>query len=492
MFPFANPGKVQFEGDHKVHVVKVTAGTASSSTPGSTSTSTPRSRPARRVPTGSRSGSRKKGPRGGPVHGHRARLASVAGPAGPRGRNEAKVKSMVSQAPPCRPDQSPRGGNQGGPLTWRRKLGMIVKVVELRLRFIVLMAGTGLVFGYWDTLVNHFEKWNRPAGRGTRSSRTARILLPDAPAAWWASSRPVPDLRHAAGAARRGADRDLARGGPVAGPARTRADRPGGHPDRRGGASPRRSSELTTVGFVGFDESRHVLVASEGSGPAPGRSAPRHLRGRARPGGPAARRAVRLRRRAIDPGLLEAYARWTRRPATMPDPEPTPLGDPGGTGPARDPGAQGPGSPPGSDRRDRHARRTPTDSCPCSRPSAVTSSRRTSTRASTSRRGRSCSRSPTWAASGSMPRFRGPTRARPRRPAGRGDGPGFPRRGVQGHGRADRARARPGDAYRRGAASTSTTPDHRLRPGMFANVTLNVAPVDQPGREAPRSRRHAR
>ena len=73
---------------------------------------------------------------------------------------------MVSQAPPCRPDQSPPvEETTAGPLTWRRKLRMIVKVVELRLRFIVLMAGTGLVFGSWDTLVNHFEKWNRPAGK---------------------------------------------------------------------------------------------------------------------------------------------------------------------------------------------------------------------------------------------------------------------------------------------------------------------------------------
>ena len=41
---------------------------------------------------------------------------------------------------------------------------MIVKVIELRLRFIVLMAATGLVFASWDTLVNHVEKWSRPRG----------------------------------------------------------------------------------------------------------------------------------------------------------------------------------------------------------------------------------------------------------------------------------------------------------------------------------------
>jgi membrane fusion protein, copper/silver efflux system len=38
-----------------------------------------------------------------------------------------------------------------------------VKVVELRLRFIALLTATGLVFAYWDTIWNHYEKWMRPA-----------------------------------------------------------------------------------------------------------------------------------------------------------------------------------------------------------------------------------------------------------------------------------------------------------------------------------------
>ncbi|WP_435007604.1 efflux RND transporter periplasmic adaptor subunit [Tundrisphaera lichenicola] len=45
-----------------------------------------------------------------------------------------------------------------------QKIRLVVKVVELRLRFIVLMVGTGLVFGYWDTIKNHYEKWSRPPG----------------------------------------------------------------------------------------------------------------------------------------------------------------------------------------------------------------------------------------------------------------------------------------------------------------------------------------
>ena len=48
------------------------------------------------------------------------------------------------------------------PLTRRQKIRLLVKVVELRLRFIALMALTGLVFAYWDDLWNRYDKWARP------------------------------------------------------------------------------------------------------------------------------------------------------------------------------------------------------------------------------------------------------------------------------------------------------------------------------------------
>ncbi len=47
-------------------------------------------------------------------------------------------------------------------LTRSQKVRLVVKVVELRLRFVLLMALTGLVFAYWDTLWNRYEKWMRP------------------------------------------------------------------------------------------------------------------------------------------------------------------------------------------------------------------------------------------------------------------------------------------------------------------------------------------
>jgi membrane fusion protein, copper/silver efflux system len=48
------------------------------------------------------------------------------------------------------------------PATRWQKLRLIIKVMELRLRFVSLMAITALVFAYADTLWNRYEKWMRP------------------------------------------------------------------------------------------------------------------------------------------------------------------------------------------------------------------------------------------------------------------------------------------------------------------------------------------
>src|SRR3954453_8287984 len=48
------------------------------------------------------------------------------------------------------------------PISRWRKFRLVVKVVELRLRFIALMAVTGLTFAYWDTIWNRYDKWMRP------------------------------------------------------------------------------------------------------------------------------------------------------------------------------------------------------------------------------------------------------------------------------------------------------------------------------------------
>jgi membrane fusion protein, copper/silver efflux system len=46
--------------------------------------------------------------------------------------------------------------------TWK-KVALVVKVIEVRLRFIAILVATALVIGYWDTIGNYWEKWTRPA-----------------------------------------------------------------------------------------------------------------------------------------------------------------------------------------------------------------------------------------------------------------------------------------------------------------------------------------
>src|SRR4051812_13549490 len=69
-----------------------------------------------------------------------------------------------------------------GPLSRWQKVRLVVKVVELRLRFIALMTVTGLVFGYWDTIWNAYEKWSRPPGihpsAATASASTTEFYCP--------------------------------------------------------------------------------------------------------------------------------------------------------------------------------------------------------------------------------------------------------------------------------------------------------------------------
>ena len=48
------------------------------------------------------------------------------------------------------------------PLTRWQKIRLVIKVVELRLRFVALMAITGLTFAYWETIWNRYDKWMRP------------------------------------------------------------------------------------------------------------------------------------------------------------------------------------------------------------------------------------------------------------------------------------------------------------------------------------------
>jgi multidrug efflux pump subunit AcrA (membrane-fusion protein) len=45
----------------------------------------------------------------------------------------------------------------------RNAFWFTLKAIEIRLRFIAVLVGIGLVIGYWDTIQNYWDKWTRPA-----------------------------------------------------------------------------------------------------------------------------------------------------------------------------------------------------------------------------------------------------------------------------------------------------------------------------------------
>src|SRR5271163_930220 len=87
---------------------------------------------------------------------------------------------MLSNGNPARAPLAV-AGPQGAalpPLSRRQKLRMIIKVVELRLRFVALMAITGLVFAYWDTIWNRYEKYTRPGASVRATTSDVEFYCP--------------------------------------------------------------------------------------------------------------------------------------------------------------------------------------------------------------------------------------------------------------------------------------------------------------------------
>ena len=167
--------------------------------------------------------------------------------------------------------------DEGRPLSRWQKFRTVVKVVELRLRFIALMAATGLVFGYWDTLWNYYDKWTRPAGDDVAAAIRHRVLLPDAPQRCTRRPGQLPDLRYAPFQTDQGSEGSIASEGVTA--------RVQLAPFRIAQAGIRTAEvdycrvteTVTTVGFVTFDERRLARISSKIKGDGTGREAPRQL-----------------------------------------------------------------------------------------------------------------------------------------------------------------------------------------------------------------------
>ncbi len=60
----------------------------------------------------------------------------------------------------------------------RTSIWFTFKAIEIRLRFIAILVGIGLVIGYWDSLKNYWDKWTRPAGVGAAVAAGEEFYCP--------------------------------------------------------------------------------------------------------------------------------------------------------------------------------------------------------------------------------------------------------------------------------------------------------------------------
>lgn len=57
-------------------------------------------------------------------------------------------------------------------------LTFVLKVIEIRLRFIAILVGIGLLIAYWDTLHNYWDKWTRPRPAATATASDEEFYCP--------------------------------------------------------------------------------------------------------------------------------------------------------------------------------------------------------------------------------------------------------------------------------------------------------------------------
>jgi len=155
----------------------------------------------------------------------------------------------------------------GPSLTRWQKFRLVVKVVELRLRFVALMAITGLGFAYWDTIANRYDKWMRPQAERHAAASGIEHYCPMHPGVVQDEPGSCPICGMPLARRKKGEKAAL----PEGVIARVQLDSAriaqAGIRTAEVGYAPL-SQTLTTVGNVGFDERRLANIASK----VPGRS----------------------------------------------------------------------------------------------------------------------------------------------------------------------------------------------------------------------------
>jgi Cu(I)/Ag(I) efflux system membrane fusion protein len=150
-------------------------------------------------------------------------------------------------------------------MTRWQKFRILVRVVELRLRFVALLAMTGLVFAYWDTLWNRYDKWMRPTAEARATASGIEYFCPMHPQVVQAEPGSCPICGMTLAKRKKGDKASLPEG------VLSRVELPAFRVRQAGiqTAEVRFApllETLTTVGNVGFDERRLATIPSKATG----------------------------------------------------------------------------------------------------------------------------------------------------------------------------------------------------------------------------------
>jgi Cu(I)/Ag(I) efflux system membrane fusion protein len=64
------------------------------------------------------------------------------------------------------------------PLTGWKRIRFLFKVIEIRLRFILILVVTFVLIGKWDTIKNYWDKWTRPSAKAVQASSDTEYFCP--------------------------------------------------------------------------------------------------------------------------------------------------------------------------------------------------------------------------------------------------------------------------------------------------------------------------
>jgi len=73
--------------------------------------------------------------------------------------------------------------------TWA-SIRFAIKAIEIRLRFVAVLVAIGLLIGYWDTIVNYWDKWTRPAAGASEMAPGTEFYCPMHPSVVRATADP--------------------------------------------------------------------------------------------------------------------------------------------------------------------------------------------------------------------------------------------------------------------------------------------------------------